>query len=63
MTEQEPKSECCPQCNGVGYFVVPRHARGCTWDKCVSTCPVPDQDMCDFCGGTGKVKEEKDAKK
>jgi len=57
MTEAKMASECCPQCGGVGYFVVPRHVRGCTWEKYASTCPIPEQEMCDFCGGTGMIEQ------
>ncbi len=53
----------CPECKGTGYWTSAEH--GCYGDEsvCASTCPVPVQQPCDCCAGTGYVEIEIDNSK
>ena len=48
----------CPDCDGFGFTTGTGHHPSCPGDGqfCMSHCPVPVQEWCDTCGGTGKLR-------
>lgn len=58
-------NEKCNQCGGDGYYVGTTSGHGCngTQEDCDKTCPVPIpiQEPCDLCEGTGRVEEGKNS--
>lgn len=53
--------ETCRQCGGDGYYVSTTSGHGCngTQEDCNRSCPVPVpvQEPCEMCEGTGQVEE------
>lgn len=47
--------EPCPFCNGDGWHMTTEHNPACTGERCVEPCPVPGQEQCENCQGSGYV--------
>jgi len=47
----------CPDCKGVGFFIVAGHDPACRGD-CAEKglCPIPVQEICERCEGTGEIE-------
>lgn len=46
----------CPYCSGRGVVIVPRHDPRCDGSCDCGLCPIPSQERCSECNGTGNIK-------
>lgn len=49
----------CPNCSGVGHHTWPIHHPDCTDTTCSYLCPIPYAELCNACGGLGRMEVTK----